>query len=544
MTMKRLGPYRIERLLGRGGMGAVYAGVDAETGERAAIKVLAEALGSDPRFRERFQGEVESLKRLRHKNIVTLKGYGEEEGQLYFVMELVDGQNLEAERTAGRRFSWEEVADIATQVCAALKHAHDHGVIHRDLKPANLILTADGTVKLTDFGIAKLFGSASLTLAGSMIGTPNFMSPEQTEGKPVTPRSDLYSLGCVMYALLAGQPPFQADSVTAVIDRVRFQTAKPVQYFAPETPDEMAAIIEQLLCKKPEDRIATPQLLSNRLLALKHALSASAAAEPTGIAPPGSESTTVPGTQYGNGKDALPRPASAADRSPTAFTADKADLAGIEPTEVSVQQFPPGDAKETVEYTAEEELKLAEIPASETRFTAVSEEDWRSTVDRSAASRDRRRERLAAVTIGAALLAVVGLTIYLLLPPSADQLYEQIRSLADEANRANRYERCLDEFLQRFPDDPRAEEVQRRRRDVHCVRLREELNNKLRALTEFERLYLEGMRLVEQRKWEEAQPCFEQIVDAHRGKILSPADRRLVDRSQHMLETTQQATPR
>jgi serine/threonine-protein kinase len=205
MPIEHLGPYRIERLLGRGGMGAVYAGVHQETGLPAAIKVLAESLAVDSRFRERFQGEVETLKRLRHKNVVTLQGYGEEEGLLYFVMDLVDGPSLEGELRSGRRFSWREVVDIGVQVCAALKHAHDHGVVHRDLKPANLLLAADGTVKLTDFGIAKFFGGTSLTLAGSMVGTPDYMSPEQVEGKPVTPRSDLYSLGCLLYALLTGK---------------------------------------------------------------------------------------------------------------------------------------------------------------------------------------------------------------------------------------------------------------------------------------------------------------------------------------------------
>ncbi len=256
MAIERLGPYRIERLLGRGGMGAVYAGRHVDTGEQAAIKVLSETLATDPRFRERFRGEVETLKRLRHKNIVTLQGYGEEEGYSYFVMELVEGQSLDDQLQEGRQFTWQEVAEIGIQTAAALKHAHNHGVIHRDLKPGNLLLQQDGTVKLTDFGIAKFFGGSSLTLAGSMIGTPDFMSPEQTEGSSVTPRSDLYSLGCVLYTLLAGTPPFHGGSMTAVIDRVRTQPPKPVRFIAPQTPDELDRIISELLKKNPQDRIA------------------------------------------------------------------------------------------------------------------------------------------------------------------------------------------------------------------------------------------------------------------------------------------------
>jgi eukaryotic-like serine/threonine-protein kinase len=272
MANKTLGPYLIDRRLGHGGMGTVYAGVHEQTGQWAAIKVLSENLNADPRFRERFQGEVETLKLLNHPNIVTLIGYGEEDGQLFFVMELVDGLSLEGALQAGRRFQWDQVIDIAVQVCAALKHAHDHGVIHRDLKPANLLLTPNGTVKLTDFGIAKLFGVSGLTMAGSMIGTPDYMSPEQTEGFPATGRSDLYSLGCVMYALISGKPPFTSPSITKIIDRVRTVEALPLRRLVPDLPEPMERIVAQLLNKDPAQRIATPQALANLLRAMKHAL--------------------------------------------------------------------------------------------------------------------------------------------------------------------------------------------------------------------------------------------------------------------------------
>jgi serine/threonine protein kinase len=253
-----------------------YRGNVNPIGPRACYdegKRAAETLAVDARFRQRFLGEVETLKRLRHKNIVTLQGYGEEEGTPYFVMDLVEGPSLEDALRAGRRFTWHEVVDIGIQVCAALKHAHDHGVVHRDLKPGNLLLAADGTVKLTDFGIAKFFGSTSLTLAGSMIGTPDYMSPEQVEGKPATPRSDLYCLGCVLYALLTGKPPFTGATLTAVMDRVRFEAPRPVRLAAPQTPQVLDDIIRQLLRKNPEERIATPQLLANLFQAMTHALS-------------------------------------------------------------------------------------------------------------------------------------------------------------------------------------------------------------------------------------------------------------------------------
>jgi serine/threonine-protein kinase len=128
-------------------------------------------------------------------------------------MELIDGTSLEDELRAGRRFEWAEVKEIAVQVCAALKHAHDRGVVHRDIKPANLLLARDGKVKLSDFGIAKLFGSTGATGVGGVLGTAEYMAPEQADGRPVGHRGDLYSLGAVLYTLLAGRPPFVAKSV-------------------------------------------------------------------------------------------------------------------------------------------------------------------------------------------------------------------------------------------------------------------------------------------------------------------------------------------
>ena len=137
MQYEQLGPYRLGKKLGQGGMGSVFEGVDTESGQPAAIKVLAPALATDEGFRIRFEAEIESLKKLRHPNIVRLYGYGEEAGTLFYAMELVQGISLEDELRDGRRFNWREVTRLAIHVCRALKHAHDHGIIHRDIKPAN-----------------------------------------------------------------------------------------------------------------------------------------------------------------------------------------------------------------------------------------------------------------------------------------------------------------------------------------------------------------------------------------------------------------------
>ena len=151
-------------------------------------------------------------------------------------MELVRGSSLEDELRAGRRFDWREVTDLAIKLCRALKHAHDSGVIHRDIKPANLLLSEDGEIKLSDFGIARLFGNTRLTSDGGVLGTAEYMAPEQADGRVVTDRCDQYSLGGVMYALLAGRPPFRAGTLLEMLQLQRYAEPEPVRRYAPDTP--------------------------------------------------------------------------------------------------------------------------------------------------------------------------------------------------------------------------------------------------------------------------------------------------------------------
>ena len=247
MPLEQLGPYKIERMLGRGGMGAVYAGVNEQTQERAAVKVLSPTLADDSAFRQRFKAEIETLKALHHPNIVQLFGYGEQDGHLFYAMELVEGHNLQDAMAAGRKFNWREVCHIGIEICQGLKYAHNVGVIHRDLKPANLLITPDDTIKLTDFGIARLFGMSHLTADGGVLGTADYMAPEQAEGRPVSARCDMYSLGCVLFALLARRPPFAGPSLPEVLHALRYDPAPSVRRYAPQTPPELDRIIAQLL---------------------------------------------------------------------------------------------------------------------------------------------------------------------------------------------------------------------------------------------------------------------------------------------------------
>src|SRR5262245_40015410 len=277
MNIEKLGPYRIDRQIGKGGMGAVYTatyeGAGAAAGTRVAVKALAPQLAMADGFRERFEAEIESLKKLRHEGIVRLYGYGEQDGILFYSMELVDGISLEDELKAGRRFNWREVTNIAIQLSLALTHAHDHGIVHRDIKPANILLYDDKNVKLADFGIARLFGTNQLTTAGGVLGTADYMSPEQADGRPVTARCDQYSLGGVMYALLTGRPPFRATNLPQMLQLQRFAKPEPERAFAPDTPEQLELLIAQLLAKDPAERFPNMQVLARHLQAMVKALS-------------------------------------------------------------------------------------------------------------------------------------------------------------------------------------------------------------------------------------------------------------------------------
>ncbi|MBL7041533.1 MAG: serine/threonine protein kinase [Pirellulaceae bacterium] len=546
MPIEQLGPYRVQRVLGHGGMGTVYSGVHRETGEQTAIKVLSDVLAADPRFRERFRGEVETLKKLRHKNIVTLHGYGEEDGRLFFVMELVHGQSLELDLRANRRFAWNEVADIGVQVCAALKHAHDHGVIHRDLKPANLLMTADGTVKLTDFGIAKFFGSTGLTVAGSMIGTPDYMSPEQTEGRSVTARSDLYSLGCVLYALLAGKPPFAGGNLTQVIDRVRFQNPVAIRSVVPDVPEEFDRIISQLLEKDPVSRIATPQMLANLLQAMQHALSEDNASskDPDNQTPSSSDTTVVRSVDSAPEESSSTRQATS-ERPTLDFTPSQQHrFEQDERTDVARTQPSIHKIRRTRALSGQPEEPTATEDESKTHFTTVSDEDWRSAIGTPEDKRRRRSERLIVAVMLVGLTAIVAAFVVALMPPSADRLYERIQTLSRIETPPDKYENCMEEFLDRYPDDPRADGVQSLLGDYQCQQLWDGLLNKIRSLTSEEKLFAEGMGLADEGRLSEASDRFEQVANTLEQNSLTVTDRRLLKRAQHMLKKVNESAQR
>jgi serine/threonine-protein kinase len=269
MIGTRLGNWVIESEIGRGGMSCVYQaradGADAEPPRRAAVKVLAAELAADPGFLLRFQREGEVLRGLDHPHIVRFYEAGAQGGRYYYVMEYVDGRNFDEIRRERGRLPWPEVLALALQACPALKHAHDRGVIHRDLKPSNLLRPTAGGLKLTDFGIAHVFAGDHLTRSGAVVGTAEFLSPEQATGKPVTKRSDLYSLGVVLYTLLTGRTPFTGDSVPELLHKHCYARFEMPRQLVPDIPTGLEEAVCQLLEKDPARRPGDAHVLQRRL---------------------------------------------------------------------------------------------------------------------------------------------------------------------------------------------------------------------------------------------------------------------------------------
>ncbi|WP_329129347.1 serine/threonine-protein kinase [Streptomyces sp. NBC_01476] len=276
------GRYRLHELIGRGGMGEVWRALDESLGRRVAVKCLKPAgHSSDAGFtrvlQERFRREARVAAGLQHRGITVVHDFGEHDGLLFLVMELLDGRNLLQTLEDARRHPLPvpDITDIAEQVTAALAYTHDQGVVHRDLKPANIIRLTDGAVKICDFGIARLghdIGFTSrLTGSGVAMGTPHYMSPEQIDAAEVDHRSDLYSLGCVLYELATGAPPFDLGDAWSILVGHRDTEPVPPRAGRPELPAELERLILDLLAKDPEHRPQDAADVLGRLKAMRAA---------------------------------------------------------------------------------------------------------------------------------------------------------------------------------------------------------------------------------------------------------------------------------
>jgi hypothetical protein len=454
MLGDRLGKWMLYKELGRGGMGRVYLAQEELTGRQAALKVLAAELAQDAGFLQRFQREIETLSLLDHPNIVHFYEAGFENGTYFFAMEYVDGQGLDQILEKQGRLPWPEVLDIALQVCSALKHAHDHGVIHRDLKPANLLRTAEGVVKLTDFGVAKIFAGSHLTATGGVVGTAEFLSPEQAAGKPVNKRSDLYSLGVVLYTLLVGHPPFEGASFLELLHKHRYAQFDPPQKYVLDLPYELDEIVCALLEKEPDKRPADALVLAKKLQMVRAKLERK------------SELT-----------EARPvRAETVAEGRPATFDPDQ-------------------------------------LPGPATLMSRLMREE----LERQKAGSPLNRLLSKPLVVVPLFLLVVAILVWTFWPASAASLYEQGAKLMESDDLAQ-WEIAWRDYFQplneRYPDHPYQKQVEAFRQRIEAARQRQEAPK----LSEAERFYRRGQRLRQEgdlaaarRTWQDLAAVFADV---------------------------------
>ena len=274
-SLGRLGHYEVQEVVGRGGMGIVLRAFDETLHRVVAIKVMAPQLAASATARQRFTREARAAAAVTHDHVVTIHAVEETNGLPYLVMQYVAGLSLQERLDQTGPLSLREILRIGMQTARGLAAAHAQGLVHRDIKPANILLeNGVERVKLTDFGLARAADDASLTQSGVVAGTPPYMSPEQAAGRPVDHRSDLFSLGSVLYAMCTGRPPFRAGTSMAVLKRVCEDTPRPIREINPEIPDWLAAIVEKLHAKDPAERFQSAEevaeLLGQHLAHVQH----------------------------------------------------------------------------------------------------------------------------------------------------------------------------------------------------------------------------------------------------------------------------------
>jgi len=271
MPPQKLGRYEIVREIGHGAMGVVYEAVDPTIGRKIALKAIRfDGIGTTAdEAARRFKNEARAAGGLNHPNLVTVYDAGEDDGNLYLAMEFIEGSTLESLIRAQRTLPPAQATDIVRQICAGLDFAHAKGIIHRDIKPANIMLASHGAVKITDFGIAR--AGEAMTITGQVIGTPNYMSPEQVLGKQLDGRSDLFSVGVMLYEMITGERPFEGQSITTIMYKIVHETPIPPRKLDASIHRGLSAVIEKSLAKSPEERFQTGSELTQALQNYEHA---------------------------------------------------------------------------------------------------------------------------------------------------------------------------------------------------------------------------------------------------------------------------------
>ncbi|HKW42166.1 MAG TPA: serine/threonine-protein kinase [Gemmatimonadales bacterium] len=268
---RRIGKFELHELIGEGAMGAVWKAYDSVIRRFVALKLLSRA-GRTPDARHRFLGEARAAGALQHPNIVTIYDLGEADGQLFIAMELVDGSDLSSLIALNEPMALERKLDIVIEVLQGLYYAHERGVIHRDVKPSNVRIASDGSVKIMDFGIARL-QTGDVTGSGAIVGTPTYMAPEQITNGAITPATDIFGVGCLLYELLAYHKPFEAETVHGVLYQVLTTDPKPLRAMAPSIPAALERVVVKAMNKVPEERYETARQMQSALFSIRAALS-------------------------------------------------------------------------------------------------------------------------------------------------------------------------------------------------------------------------------------------------------------------------------
>ncbi len=470
-------------------MGTVFRGVHEKTGDVHAVKVLAPQYADDEHFRGRFESEIKAMMTLDHPNVVRLLSYGQDDGNLFFAMELVKGKSLYDMQRSGHKFIWPECLQIAIDICKGLKHAHDRGIIHRDLKPGNLLMTEEGIVKITDFGIAKKYGGSHHT-GTNILGTLDFMAPEQAKGEPVTARSDIYSLGTVLFTLMSGKPPFSANSMEESFRNLTRVPVPKIGTRVANVPPEVESLLAAMMEKKPEKRIATAQATQHKILAIFESLKEESEAKTAhGTLPtPGKidiDDLGNPATQSSDEITEIPSP-SLAEQKDDALPATRLHLEGSKTIHgnSSLTSAPAANegnqakskSKTTSKTVAQPHIEAHKPKASRTRkntarkrkgkkiakpgedyFTSVTDEH-RAALQIDSDSDERPTAKwplvlLLLVSVGAAAIG----TWYATKSPSADELYATIQ-------RSNKFPEEVvaetENFMRLYKSDERYGEVE------------------------------------------------------------------------------------
>jgi serine/threonine-protein kinase len=253
----QIAKYKILSKIGKGGMGDIYKAVQEPLNRIVALKVLPPQMSRDPEFSKRFEIEAKAISLLQHQNIVSIYEYGEDDGLRYFAMQFVDGADLGRRIAEHRLLPFNEIIDFTKQIGRALRYAHSCNIIHRDIKPGNILIEKNGVIRISDFGIAKIFSRTAITLTGSAVGTPEYMSPEQAQGKKLDVQTDVYSLGVVMYEMLTRHPPFSGNNPMAIAYKQVHEQPDPPSVKRKDTPKRLEMIVLKALKKDKRDRYAS-----------------------------------------------------------------------------------------------------------------------------------------------------------------------------------------------------------------------------------------------------------------------------------------------